>query len=592
MALVREFAASQSEPAFTELVARHLNFVYSSALRRTGNAPLAEEVAQAVFIILARKAGTLGAKTILTGWLYRATQFAAADALKQCLRRQQREQEAYMQSVLDRGGDASSQQEIWKQIAPMLEAALDKLNARDRDAVLLRFFENKKLAEVGRTLGISEDGARVRVNRALEKLRKLFARRGVDSTADAITGAITANSIQIAPAALAKSLTAAAIAKGAAASTSILFLAQGAEKTMAGIKFKFAALGVLGLVGAVIIVETVSKPQPVAPSRAATLDEIRQLVALATNRPNRCVIEADIEVITPPYTKAQVEAALADVKNFNSDVNARLTPQRELEWEIAQSNLIMQAHSGKCLQHVQEWYSGKNSRQDMNDECALVENFVKTHPGEYRDTWVNIPNSPFSPYSSYTINRELRDMMLFKQEQFGWPNLSQALRISDDVAGEILLPLLERLHGLTDSNWRLEVTGEMLNGQKATRFSFKAKDELADVWLAQISGRTVCLRESTTNFTSHTSAISEREQFDKDGLPTHWTLSTWAQSPMNAVPTPEERKVAFRRIDLNPAFTDEEAFAPVFPPGYIVSDVSSGHGVILQNPHPEIPIAK
>lgn len=241
MALVREYAASQSDFVFAQLVARHLNFVYSSALRRTGDAQLAGDVAQAVFIILARKAGTLGPGTILMGWLYRATQFASADALKQLRRRHQREHEAYLQSIWNTPeGD-----ETWTQIAPLLEAVLDRLKARDRDAVLLRFFEGRTLAEVGAALGISQDGARVRVNRALEKLRRLFANRGVKSTADAITGAIAARSIQIAPAALAS----VAAAKGAAASG--VPIANGALKLMAWGKMKMAAI-----VGAAAIVAT------------------------------------------------------------------------------------------------------------------------------------------------------------------------------------------------------------------------------------------------------------------------------------------------------------------------------------------------
>jgi len=237
--LLRQYAEKDSEAAFAALTERHVNLVYSTALRRIGSAHAAEEITQAVFIVLAKKAGALSSKTILSGWLYHTTRLTAANFLRSEIRRQQREQEAHMQSVLNEPPD----DETWTQIAPLLEDAMAKLGERDRDVLVLRFFENKNLREIGAAIGSNEDAAKMRVHRALEKLRKTLGKLGVRSTTAVIAGAVSAHSMHAAPLGLAKTISAVAIAKEVAvAGGSTMALAKGVLKVMAWTKAKIAVV--------------------------------------------------------------------------------------------------------------------------------------------------------------------------------------------------------------------------------------------------------------------------------------------------------------------------------------------------------------
>jgi hypothetical protein len=414
----------------------------------------------------------------------------------------------------------------------------------------------------------------------------------------------------------------AAAAKGAAVTTSITAIVNGTMKLMTWMKLQFAAgVGVAVMIAggvAIVSLSQSSHVREVPPSRPASLLEIQQIFDLATaTKPDRCRFEADIEVTTPPYTTEQVKTTLAQIENsILWDTNERLKPQQKASLEIDQSNAIVKAHSGKRIQHVREWFSGNYYRLDITDEAMGTERFMRTHPGEYYETWVDIPNSPFSPYASYMINRELHDMMLFKQkgERFGQYNLWQALKMNREVASLFVASVsmrdtnilkrpffdysglkmdptkVQQLHAQTNPSWRLEATDEELDGKAVTHFALKWSYTLplqGEMWVGQISGKAVCLQELMTNLTQHTSTFVKREKYDGDGFPAVWTTTT-----TKADSSFEKQRVVFKRIETNPSFADEETFAPVFPPDYIISDASSGTNVILQNPGPQIPVVK
>ena len=206
--LLAEYARTRSENAFRELVSRYLDLVYSTALRRVdGDTHRAQDIAQLVFTDLANQAGNFSPEVMLGGWLHRHTCFIAANTLRSERRRLAREKEAVQMNMLD---DEPALD--FSLLAPLLDEAVNQLGEEDRTAILLRFFEQKDYQTVGQHLNSNEDAVRMRVNRALNKLRDLLNQRGIRTTSAALSAALVTNAVHAAPAAMLNVVTTTALA--------------------------------------------------------------------------------------------------------------------------------------------------------------------------------------------------------------------------------------------------------------------------------------------------------------------------------------------------------------------------------------------
>ena len=208
--LLRQFAGEGAQVAFAELVRRRIDFVYSTALRQVGgDAHLAQDVTQGVLLALAQSARSLARRPILTGWLYTTTRFLAAKAVRAHHRWRVREQESHAMNEISRQGAPEPE---WDRLRPVLDEAMHELSERDREAILLRYFEGRAFAEIGMLCGVAENSARMRVERALDRLRERLARRGITSTAAALGVVLAAQPVIAAPAGLAADVVRASVA--------------------------------------------------------------------------------------------------------------------------------------------------------------------------------------------------------------------------------------------------------------------------------------------------------------------------------------------------------------------------------------------
>ena len=327
--LLRRYAEGKSEAAFAALVQRRVNFVYACAWRRVGgDRQLAEDVTQQVFTALARGARELAKREGLSGWLYTTARNASAQVVRTERRRRKREEEAHVMNEIT--SDLASDAE-WQRLRPVIDGAMDELRAEDREAVLLRFFEGKSFGEVGAKLRLTENTARMRVERALNTLQRLLARHGITSTTTALGVALANQAGVAAPAGLAASVSGAALAAAGVASGGWLVGFMSISKLQAGI---IGAVAVAGVTGYVVQAETNATLRK---EIGALQGQQEAMVALRAENRQLANVAAEVEVLRRDDAELKrLGEAVAEVKKTTEENAKRAFLVR---WQSAKQQL-------------------------------------------------------------------------------------------------------------------------------------------------------------------------------------------------------------------------------------------------------------
>ncbi len=330
-ALLRRFVRQGRQAAFSELVARYSGLVYSTCLRDIRDVAVAEDAAQAVFLILARKAPALRPHTSLAGWLYRTARLVSRNAAQQERRVRLREQRLGQHMAAEEA-QRPPENDPWNQIEPVLHAALDALGRQEREVLLLRFFDDRSLKETGAALGMTEDAARMRVSRSLEKMRRHLSQADVVLPTAALAGLLTEKAVQAAPAALQQLVLPTAPGLNAPAGSASIprayQLAQGATKQMFITKAVLTGLIAISTTGGVVGILHGGHPRP---------------PLLAQNTPVQTppTDTSETTALTPQAIIAQSGAATGALKSLRAD----------LHWSLSAGGATARVAESFTLQH-------------------------------------------------------------------------------------------------------------------------------------------------------------------------------------------------------------------------------------------------
>jgi RNA polymerase sigma factor (sigma-70 family) len=442
--LLRQFAKTNSQDAFAELVKRHVNLVYSAALRQVnGDGHLAKDIAQTVFTDLARKANSLSHRKTLTGWLYTSAHFAAAKIVRTENRRRDREEKFMREPIHETAPEAD-----WEKLRPTLDDAMHELKETDREAVLLRYFENRQFAEVGAKLGLNENAARMRVERALEKLRDIFSKRGI-TTATALATVISANAVQLAPAGLATTLTAASIA-GVGTGTFTLLKIMTATK----LKLAFSAIVVAGATTAFVIQHQTQEKLRL--ENKSLTQQIAQMQTDNENFSNRLAVAGDSKSLSDEQFNEllKLRGEVGMLRNQVVELGKLREENRRISKELADANQTLQS-----LPSPEQALFNKKRIQSIND-AKMVGLAMRIWAGDNNDQYPTNFDDMTNELGGVTNETHFKETFEFVNAGVANEQYPQMLMLREITPRQSPDGKWERVYGLADGSVWTETSSD------------------------------------------------------------------------------------------------------------------------------------